>query len=147
MGKLPVVTASPRRKSRLFVSIANARFLLPLALLLAGGALSVIAVICHRLSDRLFQNRRYLAYLAARLSASIMFFGALLAIPLVLVIIADIFYPDYQLQGDETPGPMGNGGGGSDLFFAFCLTLWPLGILAVRAGLANLNRSISGVSA
>jgi hypothetical protein len=96
------------------VSTVNARFLLPLALLLAGGALSVIAVICHRLSDRLFQNRRYLAYLAARLSASIMFFGALLAIPLVLVIIADIFYPGYQLQGDETPGPMGNGGAGHE---------------------------------
>jgi hypothetical protein len=113
------------------VSIANARFLLPLALLLAGGVLSVIAVICHRLSDRLFQNRHYLAYIAAWLSASILFIGALLAIPLASVIIADIFYPGYQLQGDGTPGPMGNGGAGSDLFFVFCFTLWPLGILAV----------------
>ena len=113
------------------MSIASARFLLLLALLLAGGVLSVIAVICHRLSDRLFQNRRYLAYLAAWLSSSILFIGALLAIPLALVIIADIFYPGYQLQGDETPGPMGNGGAGPDLFFVFCFTLWPLGILAV----------------
>jgi uncharacterized membrane protein len=113
------------------VSIAIARFLFPPALLLAGGVLSVIAVICHRLSDRLFQNRRYLVYLAVRLSASILFFGALLAIPLALFVIADIFDPGYQLQGDETPGPMGNGGSGSDLFFCFFLILWPLGILAI----------------
>jgi hypothetical protein len=109
------------------VGIANARFLLPLALLLAGGVLSAIAVICHRLSDRLFQNRRYFV---VRFSASILFIGALLATLLALVIIADFFDPGYQLQGDETSGPMGNGGAGSDLFFVFCFTLGPLGILA-----------------
>jgi MFS family permease len=103
----------------------------------AGGILiSACAIYCHRWSNRLIEERRYLA---VWVGVPILLVAALLVIPAITMLLAKYFIPEPYYDGNP-PGPCCDG----DITVVFVLLLWPFSALvALICVFAAVARSLA----